>query len=75
MVNGDKNIDGSDRPPRFGMMTMVAENRSEAWVVAALQNVNAPIGEAAVGVIHLTEAELYRLLIGDADKDENRDEE
>jgi uncharacterized protein (TIGR02246 family) len=47
-VKGDKNVDGSDRPQRFGMMTMVAEKRGGTWLVAAAQNVNAPVGETAV---------------------------
>lgn len=45
-VQGDRNIDGSARAPRFGMMTMVAEKKDGAWIVAAVQNVNAPTGEA-----------------------------
>jgi len=38
---GDKNIDGTKRQPRYGMMTMVAEKRNGAWLVVAAQNDNA----------------------------------
>ena len=38
---GDKNIDGTKRQPRYGMMTMVVEKRNGAWVVVAAQNDNA----------------------------------
>jgi len=37
---GDKNPDGSARDRRYGMMTMVAEKRNGAWLVAASQNDN-----------------------------------
>jgi len=41
-IQGDKNVDGSARPPRFGLMTMVAEKRADNWVIASVQNVNGP---------------------------------
>lgn len=40
----DKNPDGTARPPRFGMMTMVAEKRGDAWQVVVAQNTNAMLG-------------------------------
>jgi len=45
-AQGDKNIDGSARPPRFGLMTMVAEKRANDWVVTSVQNVNGSVGVA-----------------------------
>src|SRR6516225_9416278 len=30
-IEGDKNFDGTQRPPRFGMMTMLAEKREGTW--------------------------------------------
>ena len=41
-AQGDKNVDGSARPQRFGLMTMVADKRNGVWLVAALQNTNGP---------------------------------
>ena len=41
-AQGDKNVDGSARPQRFGLMTMVAEKRDGVWLVAAVQNTNGP---------------------------------
>jgi uncharacterized protein (TIGR02246 family) len=41
-LKGDRNPDGSERPQRFGLMTMVAEKRSGTWLVVAVQNVNSP---------------------------------
>lgn len=38
---GDKNIDGTKRQPRYGMMTMVVEKRNSEWLVIAAQNDNA----------------------------------
>ncbi len=35
---GDVNIDGTARRRRYGMMTMVAEKRNGAWLIAASQN-------------------------------------
>jgi uncharacterized protein (TIGR02246 family) len=43
-IAGDKNPDGSPRTPRYGMMTMVAQKRSGAWLVAASQNDNSIAG-------------------------------
>jgi uncharacterized protein (TIGR02246 family) len=43
-IEGDKNFDGTPRPPRFGMMTMVAEKRGGAWQVVVAQNTNAMLG-------------------------------
>jgi len=43
-IAGDKNPDGTPRPPRFGMMTMVAEKRGDAWPVKVAQNTNAMLG-------------------------------
>jgi uncharacterized protein (TIGR02246 family) len=43
-IAGDKNPDGTPRPPRFGMMTMVAEKRGDAWPVIVAQNTNAMLG-------------------------------
>jgi uncharacterized protein (TIGR02246 family) len=45
-VTGDKNPDGSPRNPRYGMMTMIAEKRGGAWLVAASQNDNSMPGAA-----------------------------
>jgi uncharacterized protein (TIGR02246 family) len=41
-AEGDRNPDGSVRPQRFGLMTMVVEKRNGTWLVVAVQNVNAP---------------------------------
>ncbi len=41
---GDRNVDGSARPRRFGLMTIVAEKRNGVWLVAAAQNTNGPVG-------------------------------
>ncbi len=43
---GDKNVDGSNRPPRFGLMTMVAQKRGDNCVITSVQNVNGPTGGA-----------------------------
>jgi uncharacterized protein (TIGR02246 family) len=37
-ATGDKNVDGTSRQRRYGMMTMVAEKRSGVWLVVASQN-------------------------------------
>jgi len=37
---GDKNVDGTARQRRYGMMTMVAEKRNGMWLVVASQNDN-----------------------------------
>src|SRR4029453_5826170 len=43
-IDGDKAFDGTPRPPRFGMMTMVAEKRDGVWQVVVAQNTNAMLG-------------------------------
>jgi uncharacterized protein (TIGR02246 family) len=43
-IEGDKNADGSARPKRFGLMTMLAEKRKDTWLVVAAQNTNAGHG-------------------------------
>lgn len=43
-IEGDKDFDGTPRPPRFGMMTMVPEKRSSTWQVVVVQNTNALLG-------------------------------
>jgi uncharacterized protein (TIGR02246 family) len=43
-IVGDKNFDGTPRPPRFGMMTMVAQKQSGTWRVVVAQNTNAMLG-------------------------------
>lgn len=40
-IEGDKNPDGTARPARFGMMTLVAEKQSGNWLVVVGQNTNA----------------------------------
>ena len=40
-IAGDRNVDGTSRQPRYGMMTMVAEKRNGTWLVVASQNDNA----------------------------------
>lgn len=43
-IEGDKNADGSPRPKRFGIMTMVAQKRNGTWLVVVAQNTNAGSG-------------------------------
>ena len=43
-IEGDKNFDGTPRPPRFGMMTIVAQKQSGTWQVVVAQNTNALLG-------------------------------
>jgi uncharacterized protein (TIGR02246 family) len=43
-IDGDKNFDGTPRQQRFGLMTMVAQERSGAWQVVVAQNTNAMPG-------------------------------
>ena len=43
-IEGDKNADGSARPKRFGLMTMLAEKQKGTWLVIAAQNTNAGHG-------------------------------
>ncbi|MGA8597938.1 MAG: SgcJ/EcaC family oxidoreductase [Bryobacteraceae bacterium] len=45
-IRGDKNIDGTKRQPRYGMMTMMAEKRDGAWLVVVAQNDNSDPGPA-----------------------------
>jgi uncharacterized protein (TIGR02246 family) len=45
-IAGDKNPDGTTREPRYGMMTMVAEKRSDTWLVVVSQNDNSFPGVA-----------------------------
>jgi len=33
-MTGDKNFDGTPRPPRFGLMTFVAEELGRTWKIA-----------------------------------------
>jgi len=40
-IAGDRNVDGTSRQPRYGMMTMVVEQRNDSWLVVASQNDNA----------------------------------
>jgi uncharacterized protein (TIGR02246 family) len=42
-IRGDRNIDGTPRFRRFGMMTMVAEKRAGHWQVIVAQNDNADL--------------------------------
>jgi len=41
-AQGDRSADGSARPQRFGLKTMVVEKRNGIWLVAAVQNTNGP---------------------------------
>jgi len=43
-MSGDKNYDGTERHPRFGLMTLVVEKREGAWQVVVAQNTNAMLG-------------------------------
>jgi uncharacterized protein (TIGR02246 family) len=43
-MTDDKNYDGTARPPRFGMMTLVVEKRQGAWQIIVAQNTNALLG-------------------------------
>ena len=43
-IEGDKNPDGTPRPPRYGMMTLVAEKKGGNWLVIVGQNTNAILG-------------------------------
>lgn len=36
----DKNVDGTPRPPRYGLMSMVAGKRKGKWLVVSSQNTN-----------------------------------
>lgn len=39
-IQGDRDADGTPRPPRFGLMTMLAAKHRGQWLVAAAQNTN-----------------------------------
>jgi uncharacterized protein (TIGR02246 family) len=39
-VQGDRNADGSARPPRSGLMTMFAAKQKGIWLIVAAQNTN-----------------------------------
>ena len=43
-MTGDKNYDGTPRPPRFGMMTIVAEKQGGRWLEEVAQNTNSLLG-------------------------------
>jgi uncharacterized protein (TIGR02246 family) len=43
-IEGDKNPDGTPRPPRYGIMTLVAEKKNGNWLVVVGQNTNAILG-------------------------------
>ena len=43
-MTGDKNYDGTDRPARFGLMTLVVEKRENAWQIVVAQNTNSLLG-------------------------------
>ena len=43
-IEGDKNADGSPRPKRFGLMTMVAQKQKDKWLVVVAHNTNAGPG-------------------------------
>jgi hypothetical protein len=43
-MTGDKNFDGTPRPPRFGLMTFVVEKQGRTWKIAVAQNTNALLG-------------------------------
>lgn len=45
-IAGDRDFDGSARPPRVGLMSMLAEKRGGRWVVIASQNTNGGPGTA-----------------------------
>jgi hypothetical protein len=39
-MKGDKDADGTPRPPRNGVMMQVLVKRSGAWTIVAVQNTN-----------------------------------
>lgn len=45
-IEGDRDPEGSMRPARHGLMTMLAEKRGSEWLVIAAQNTNAGPGTA-----------------------------
>lgn len=51
-ASGDLGADGSARPRRYGVMTMVAEKQAGDWKVVAVQNTNArPGGKPLAGIV------------------------
>ncbi len=42
-IEGDRDPDGTLRPKRFGLITMLAEKRKGKWLVLASQNTNAAL--------------------------------
>ena len=45
-IKGDKNFDGTPRPGRSGLMTMIAEKHGDRWEVVVAQNTNLMPGPA-----------------------------
>ena len=45
-IEGDKDFDGTPRPPRNGMFTMIVEKKADNWQIVAAQNTNAGPGTA-----------------------------
>ena len=45
-IEGDKNFDGTPRPARFGLFTMLVEKRAAEWQIIAAQNTNGGPGTA-----------------------------
>ena len=45
-IEGDKDFDGTPRPPRNGMFTMIVEKKAGDWQIVAAQNTNAGPGTA-----------------------------
>lgn len=45
-IAGDRNPDGSMRPPRVGLMSMLAERQDSRWLVISSQNTNGGPGDA-----------------------------
>lgn len=45
-IEGDRNFDGTMRPARTGLFTMVVERRAGTWQIIAAQNTNAGPGNA-----------------------------
>lgn len=43
-MRGDENYDGTPRPPRYGLLTMVAEKRSGKWQIVVGHNTNSLLG-------------------------------
>lgn len=45
-IEGDREFDGTPRPPRFGIFTMLVELRGGDWLIIAAQNTNGGPGTA-----------------------------